>query len=194
MALTARQIVRVLIGDKKKFAAKEHIGVGDALNKTFQTDMFPIMSDTVTIYYTGVGQVSAIATIDHDTGKILFAAAPGAGNNLHVDYHYYSLSDLEIDEIMSGVGTGNSLLVAANCAMALAADASRWFSYAMGDKQVNKNDIGNKLMRLSEMLEKKYYTQNTQENFNVTVATFADLPTGTPYFGYDSGIAIGDME
>ena len=194
MPLTARQIVRVYIGDKIKSAVQEFVGVGDGVNKMFQTDMFPLVTNTITIFVTGVAAASAAASIDYDTGKLEFAVAPTNGNNLVMTYNYSALTDGEIDEIMSGVGTGKTLLVAANCCLALAADASRWFSYVMGDKEVNKNDIGNKLMKLAEDLENKYYRQRDDNNFNITVATFSDLPTGTPYYGYDSGLNILDEE
>ena len=194
MPLTARQIVRVYIGDKIKSAVQEFVGVGDGVNKMFQTDMFPLVTNTITIFVTGVAAASAAASIDFDTGKIEFAVAPTNGNNLVMTYNYSALTDGEIDEIMSGVGTGKTLLVAANCCLALAADASRWFSYVMGDKEVNKNDIGAKLMKLAEDLENKYYRQRDDSNFNITIATLADLPTGTPYYGYDSGLNILDEE
>ena len=187
MALTAREHIRVLIGDRKKTAVKENIGTGDGVNKVFRFDMFPVVTDTVTLYLTGSAQASAAATIDHDTGKIQFGTAPGGGHTIHGDYDYHALSDEEIDEIMSGVGTGSAYLVAANCAGALAADASRWFSYAMGDKEINKNDVGRKLMELSRLLENRYYRVRDDSNFDVTIATFADLPTGTPYHDYDTG-------
>ena len=159
MALTARQVVRVLIGDRVKYANKEHLGMGDGVTTTYITDMFPVVSDTVTIFLTGSAQVSGIATLDHDTGKVLFAAAPTNGHNVHIDYNYVALSNDEIDEIMSGVGTGKTLLVAANCCLALAADASRWFSYVMGDKEINKNDVGRKLLELAKEFENKEETK-----------------------------------
>ena len=190
MALTARQIVRVHIGDKVKSAVKETLGQGDGTNKTYRSDMFPLVTNTITIYFTGLGQVSAIASVDYDTGKILFAAAPTNGHTIQIDYNYAALSDEEIDEIMSGVGTGKTLLVAANCCLALAADASRWFSYVMGDKEINKNDIGRKLLDLAKEFETKYYRQRDDGNMNITVATFQDLPTGTPYYDYDTGTNI----
>jgi len=189
MALTARQVVRVLIGDRVKYANKEHLGMGDGVTTTYITDMFPVVSDTVTIFLTGSAQVSGIATLDHDTGKVLFAAAPTNGHNVHIDYNYVALSNDEIDEIMSGVGTGKTLLVAANCCLALAADASRWFSYVMGDKEINKNDVGRKLLELAKEFENKFYTQSSYNNYGVTVATFQDLPSGTPYDGYDTGLS-----
>jgi len=185
MPLTAREIVRVYIGDRVKSAVKENIGVGDGTNKMFQFDMFPIVTDTVTLYLTGSAQLSAAANIDHDTGKIQFTAAVANGATIHSDYNYVSLSDLEIDEIMSGIGTGSLLLVAANCAAALAADASRWFSYVMGDKEVNKNDVGRKLLALSQELEKKYYKQKTENAYDVSLATLQDA-TGEAYFEYDA--------
>jgi len=192
MALTARQIIRILIGDREKVAVKEYVGVGDNANLTFQFDMFPVSSDTVTLYLTGAAQVSAAAAITHDTGKIQFVAAPGAGHTIVANYNYFALSNAEIDEIMSGVGTASTLLVASYCAAALAADASRWFSYVMGDKEINKNDVGRKLLALSQDLEKKFYTRRDDLGIDVTMATFQDLPTGSPYYDYDTGTTIED--
>jgi hypothetical protein len=192
MALTHTEIIRVLIGDRKKSAAKEYIGIGDAVNKTFKFDMFPVMTDTITVYLTGAAQVSAIATYDHDTGQILFANPPSNGHTIAADYNYNALSDEEIGEFLSG-NTASLFLVASHAALALAADASRWFSYVMGDKEVNKNDIGRKLMDLSEKLEKKHYSLLKDSSYDAMIATFSDDPTGSPYYDYDTGITI-DMD
>lgn len=184
MPLTARQIVRVLVGDRKKVAISEYIGLGDGVNKVFQFDMFPVLTDTVTIYLTGSAQASGSYAVDYDTGQLSLTAAATNGHTITANYQYVALSDAEIDEVMSGVGTGKTLLVAANCAAALAADASRWFSYVMGDKEINKNDIGRKLLDLSKELENKYYRQRDDGNFDIMVATLQDA-TGEAYFGYD---------
>lgn len=193
MALTHTQIIRVLIGDRLKTAAKEYVGIGDAVNKTFKFDMYPVVTDTVTIYFTGAAQVSAIATITHDTGKMLFGAAPNAGDTITVDYNYYALSDEEIGELLSG-NTASLFLAASYAAAALAADASRWFSYVMGDKEVNKNDVGRKLLEISKELENKHYKKVTDNEYDATIATFNDEPTGAPYYDYDTGLAVDFSE
>lgn len=189
MALTHTEIIRVLVGDRLKTATKEYIGIGDAVNKTFKFDMYPVVTDTVTLYLTGVAAASGDATVTHDTGKILFGGAPANGRTITADYNYYALSEEELGEFLSG-NTASLFLAASYAAAALAADASRWFSYVMGDKEVNKNDVGRKLLELSRELEKKHYSKVKDTSYDATIATFNDDPTGSPYFGYDSGIAI----
>jgi hypothetical protein len=189
MALTHTEIIRVLVGDRIKSAAKEYVGIGDAVNKTFKFDMFPVVTDTITMYLTGAAQVSAIATYDHDTGRILFANPPGNGHTIAADYYYYALSDEEIGEFLSG-NTASLFLAASYAAAALAADASRWFSYVMGDKEVNKNDVGRKLLELSKELENKHYKKLKDGSYDAMIATFSDDPTGSPYYDYDTGIGV----
>ena len=182
----------MLIGDRKKAAVNEVVGVGDGANLRFQLDMFPLASaptGILTVLLTGTTAATNTYTIDGELGTLTFLAGsvPAAGATILASYSYHALTSGELSEFLSG-HTGSPFLAAANAIMVVAADASRLFAYTMGDKTVDKRRVSNSLLELSKELENKHYNQRDDGAYSGTVFTFKD-DTGTPYHGYDSAVS-----
>jgi len=184
--------VRLLIGDREKQAVNEDFGQGDGSNNHFQLSMYPLITEntgTLTILLTGTTAVTNTYTISGAVGHITFSTGnePANGATLLGSYRYVALTTAEIADILSG-HTGSPYLAAANAAMVLAADASRLFSYAMGDKSVDKRRVANNLIELSKELENKHYGLKEIGSYTADVITFKD-DTGTYYDEYDTAVA-----
>ena len=195
MALNALGVVRVLIGDRQKKALREVVDKLDGTRRAYQTDLYPVITGSLIVYNTGVTAATAQYNIDYDVGTFTWTSTLTltAGETITSDYKYVALNDEEINEIISGVGTGKPYLCASNRLMAIAADYGRLGSYIQGNKEVNKNDISRKLKDLAESYEKKHYTIRDRESFDIDVATFKD-DTGTPYYDFDTGTNLEDVE
>ena len=183
--------IRTLIADKTKAAVNEVIGEGDGTNRYFQFDMFPLVSAAtanVAIYLTGVTAATNTYTLSGDIGRLTFSAgnAPAGGATIIANYDYNALSSGELTQIESG-HEATPYLVAANACLVLAADASRFFSYTMGDKTVDKRKVASNLLELSKALENRHYTTQSKTQTG-TVFTFKD-GTGLPYDGYSTSSA-----
>jgi len=188
-------LVRLLIGDRPKAATKEIVGEGDAVNKVFQLDMYPIASSpsaVLALFLTGVTAATNTYTISGGVGRITFGAvnAPAAGATIHADYKYVALTDSEITDILSG-HTGEPYLAAANAALVLAADSSRLFMYTMGDKTVDKRKVANNLLELSSSLENRHYTVLDKSSYTGTVFSHTD-DISTPYYNYDTAVSSSE--
>lgn len=187
---TDEQTVRTLIGDNKKCALNERVGVGDGTNKYFKLDMFPVVSSptaSVIILVTGVAATTATTTFDEALGRVTFTVAPSAGDNILATYEYHALSSGEISDFLSGL-TGSPKLAASNAALALAGNASKLFSYTMGEKSVDKKKVAQNLLALSKQLKEQHFELKANANYGSQVFTMKDN-TGTPYEGYDSAVA-----
>ena len=191
MPLTSLQYVRVLIGDRAKQAIRENAGKLDGVRRVYQTDLYPVLTGSLVVYNTGVTALTAQYNVDYSVGTITWTSTQAltAGETITLDYKYVALADEEVNEIISGVGTGAPFLAAANCLLAIAADYGRLGNYIQGDKEVDKNDVARKLREISADYEERHYKVRDDTNFNATVATFKD-DTGTPYYEYDSGLNV----
>jgi len=183
------ETVRMLIGDRKKAAVNEIVGEGDGANVYFQFDMFPLASSpsaNVFLLESGLAATTSVVTFSGDVGRLTWttASAPKAGDTILATYEYYALTSGELSDILSGL-TGSPFLAASNACLILAADASRFFAYTMGDKMVDKKQVARNLRELSKQLELRHYRMRDDAGFGADVATFKD-DTGTPYYGYDT--------
>ena len=190
--MTDIQTVRLLIGDRIKVAVNESVGVGDGINRWFQFDMYPLVTNPtshVVIFLTGTTAATNSYTLSASVGRITFnaGAAPVAGHTLLGQYDYHALSSGELSDILSG-HTGSPYLAAANACLILAADASRLFMYTMGDKTVDKRRVASDLRELSKELENRHYTMRDDAGLAVNWWTSKD-DTGTHYYGYDSAVS-----
>jgi len=189
--------IRILIADRNKAAVNERVGEGDGVNRYFQFDMFPLVSSVtanVAIFLTGVTAATNTYLLSGDIGRLTFTDgnAPANGATILAHYDYNALSSGEISQIESG-HTSEPYLVAANCCLVLAADASRYFAYTMGDKSVDKRRIANNLLELSKTLENRHYTMQSK-NIAGSTFSFPDT-TGLPYNNFDTAVAyIGEDE
>ena len=183
--------LRVLIADRNKAAINEVVGEGDGVNRYFQFDMFPLVSSptaNVVIFLTGVTAATNSYTLSGDVGKLTFGAAnaPANGATILAIYDYNALSSGELSQIESGYST-SPYLAAANACLVLAADATRFFAYTMGDKSVDKRRVADSLINLSKTLENRHYTMQSK-NITGSVFGFNDT-TGLPYYGFDTSVA-----
>lgn len=188
--MTDIETVRLLIGDRVKKAVNEEVGEGDGVQKTFQLDMYPLVTNPTAHVYllqTGTTMATAESTFSASVGCVTFTSAPKNGHQLLATYEYHALSSGELSDILSG-HTGEPYLAAANACLILAADASRLFMYTMGDKTVDKRRIASDLRELSKELEKRHWGMKKDSAYTGTVFTFKD-DTGTPYEGYDAASA-----
>ena len=190
------QFLRTLIADRNKAAVNEVIGEGDGTNRYFQFDMFPLVSAVtanVAIYLTGVTAATNTYLLSGDVGRLTFSAgnAPANGATILANYDYNALSSGELTQIESG-HEATPYLVAANACLVLAADASRFFAYTMGDKSVDKRRIANNLIELSKTLENRHYTMQSKTIAGTTFS-FPDT-TGLPYSNFDTGVAYLNKE
>ena len=186
------QTIRTLIGDNRKVAVNEVVGVGDSVNRYFQLDMFPMVSGataSLVLFLTGVEAVTANLNISGNIGRLVFTAgnAPTSVTIL-ANYEYFALTSGELTDFLSG-HTGAPFLAAANACLALAGDARKLFSYTMGEKAVDKRKIASDLRELSKELIDRHYRVRDDSNFSSKVFTFKDN-TGTPYESYDSAVTF----
>ena len=186
--------IRTLIADRNKAAVNEVIGEGDGVNRFFQFDMFPLLSSptaNVAILVTGVTAATNSYTLSGDVGRLTFTAAPANGATIIANYEYNALSSGELSQIESGFST-QPYLAAANACLVLAADASRFFAYTMGDKSVDKRRVASNLIELSRTLENRHYTMQSKTIAGTTFS-FPDT-TGLPYSNFDTGVAYLNEE
>ena len=188
--MTDIETVRLLIGDRKKAAVREEIGIGDGATTEYQLDMYPIASAptaVLAIFLTGTTAATNSYTISGGLGKITFNAAPTDGHTILASYSYYALTSGELSDILSGL-TGQPYLAAANACLILAADASRYYAYTLGDKSVDKRQISKNLRDQADDLLERHNEMMSTQNYTATVITFKDN-TGTPYYDYDTAVA-----
>jgi len=62
----------------------ESLGTGDGTNKVFNTKLYPVRPDSLTVYVNSAAVTSYV--VDEETGRIEFAAAPANGATLLADY------------------------------------------------------------------------------------------------------------
>jgi hypothetical protein len=181
-------LIRVLVGDKRKAAVNEPFGEGDGTNRRFQLDMFPLASSptsTLAIFLTGVTAATNSYVVSGDVGRVTFnvGSEPAQDAQMVASYEYFAISSGDISNILSGL-TATPYLAASRVALALAADASRFFAYTMGDKSVDKRKVAENLRLLSKDLKDTHFEVIEDQNYTATVFTFKDN-SGTPFHGYD---------
>lgn len=62
----------------------ESLGTGDGTDKVFNTSIYPLRPDSLTVYVNSAVVTSYV--VDEDTGRVEFAAAPANGATILVDY------------------------------------------------------------------------------------------------------------
>ena len=183
MPLTDLQRVRSLIGDLQKAAVQEDVARGDGATTDFQLDMFPVFTNTLTVYTSGV-VTSASANFALGTFQIS-VSAPAAGTQIVATYRYSALSDDEIQSCLDLASGGGTILAASYAARSLAGNYARFFSYTQGDKSVDKDGLSKKLLDLAESLEEAYENNISLAGITLTISRFDD--SGTAFDGYDTG-------
>ena len=191
------QTVRTLIGDRKKSVVRELVvPSNDGKQLKFRLDMYPLVSGAgngqgtgvVKIFSSGVEKsLTATMIISGSFGNFTLSSALTAGAKLEANYTYYALTSGELSDILSGL-TGSPYLAAANACLILAADASRFYAYTMGEKTVDKRRIASDLRELSKELEKRHYNMSDKNGYTAAIVTMRD-DTGTPYYNYDTAVA-----
>jgi len=182
MPLTGVEPVRSLIGDNNKASINERVASADGNTFTFQLDMFPVRTGSLTVFNTGVS-VSASANFQLGIFQMT-NSAPAAGNQIIATYQYNALSDDEIQACIDIASAGGTLLAASYAARALAGNYARFFAYTQGDKSVNKDNLADKLLKLAESLEDAYQNNITIAGFTMSISRFND--SGTAFDGYDT--------
>ena len=189
--------IRLLIGDRVKRAVNENVGQADGANIRFQLDMYPLATGAgsegptghVTILLTGTTALTSSYQISGGIGAITFltGSPPTKGHTILATYDYNALTSGELSDILSG-HTGQPYLAAANAALILAADATRFFAYTMGEKTVDKRKISSDLRELADSLFERHNKMYGDSNYNAKIWTMQDQ-SGTVYHGYDTAVS-----
>lgn len=183
MPLSDIDRVRSLVGDLNKSAVNEAVANGDGATTTFQLDMFPVRTGSVSFYVSGTLKTSAVVNLVLGTVD-LTGSAPAAGDKLVSSYQYNALSDQEIEMCISLASAGGSVLAASFAARALAGNYARFFAYTQGDKSVNKDRLAEKLIAIAESYEDAYENNISLAGFTVTMSKFDD--SGTAFQSYNT--------
>jgi len=151
-----REKLRLMIGDNNKLMVADKFGTGDGTNKYFKMNMLPVRDDTeILVKDTTSLTRDTDYTIDNATGLITMTTAPTNGQVIQaLKYEYNAFSDSELNQILSDYGS-NLNMSAAHCCRALAASASKYFSYTSGDEKVDRTKECANLLKMAESFEKK---------------------------------------
>ncbi len=198
MPLSDIEKVRSLMGDLKKSAVNEFIGKGDGSATVFQLDMFPYLTGSVTNVRVS-GKTVTTFTGSPPMGTLDFSGStlsgPGGGltavtNNavIHGTYEYFALNDDEVQNAIDLASGGGFLIAASIGVRAIAGSSAKLFAYTQGSKKIDKSKQADSLLKLADSLEKSHATTLKAATASITVTTFDD--SGTPFDGYDSGVAI----
>lgn len=92
--------VRALLGDMPRW--DRQVATGDGVTKKFIVSALPIIagSEAVTVNSTAVTN-PANYTVDYDLGLFTFVTAPGAGQEIVVQFSYAELSDATITGLLA---------------------------------------------------------------------------------------------
>ena len=185
------QTIRLLVGDSRKRAINEVVGMGDGVSKNFKLSMFPLASAptaVLTITISGVAVASTNYNITGSFGALTFLSAPTANAEILGSYDYFALTSGELSDLLSG-HTGSPFLVASHAALALAGQSSKFFAYTMGEKTVDKRKIASDLRELSSDLMDRHRDGIKDGSYNAAILTLKDN-SGTPYHNFDKAEQI----
>src|SRR3990167_8366052 len=148
--------VRSLIGDMTKASLQERVGSGNGTNTIFQLAAPPIRTGTLQFLVSGADKIAS-AIVNLAVGTVdLTGSAPPLGDIILASYQFNALSDDEISGFLDMASAGSSLVAASYACRALVGNYNRWFNYSIGNKTVNKDNVGPKMLKLAEAFRKHH--------------------------------------
>ena len=185
------ETIRILIGDRKKKAINEVIGKGDGSGINYKLSMYPLCSSPTAVLTIRIDGATIAATnwnISGNNGALTFVSAPTANAEILGSYEYYTLTSGELSDFLSGL-TGSPYLAASRACLALAGDSSRYFSYSMGEKIIDKRKISQNFRDLSKSLSDMHYMVRDDSAYDSKIFTMQDN-TDTAYDEYDDNETV----
>jgi hypothetical protein len=144
-----RDELRRLIQDLPRLEVRKPVGYGDGSRKIFNLPRKPVLADGLQIFVKGVEESSENYSIDLETGAVTFDAAVSDGDEITATYHFVSLSDVELDEVLAR-NPGSIYLAAAEAIQILLAGRGRLVNFHKADAGVDMKAVRKDLMSLAE--------------------------------------------
>jgi hypothetical protein len=144
-----RDELRSLIQDQPRLETARHVGYGDGALSIFLMPRRPLLADGLQIFIDGAELDAGDYTINLETGGLTFDTPPSEGDAITATYHYVTLSDAELDSVLSR-NPGSIYLAAAEAIQLILAGKGRLVNFAKADARFDASTVRNNLMQLAE--------------------------------------------
>ncbi len=152
--------LRLKILDRPQIVIGERVGTGDGSTKVYKLRHCPVMSGTAVIYVENVAQtVGDDYTLDCQTGKLTFTAAPDDGDSIRAEYEFAAFTDEDLTEFLDSAG-GNLALAAGEALTSLVADRSRLVTWSRGDAKIDYDRLRRDLADVA----RRFYARGASES------------------------------
>ena len=187
MGATERQLVRMLVPDKRKIMRNIHIGTGDGNEDIFRVPVLTVDQQvagtpdlTISLFDPDSSeyQDGIISNFDFDSSDVQLNSAPASGIVIIAYFSYVTFTDAEIDLVLSLPEIANcKYLCAAFFAQSIIADTTRFVSFSQGDARYNFDRMEK---RLREHI-KRLWAQTTVIGDSIAVPFNPDVLSRVGY-------------
>jgi len=181
MGAANRQLVRILVPDKRKIMRNIHIGTGDGHEDIFRVPVLTVDQQvsgdpdlTVSLFDpdTSEYQDGVISNFDFDSSDVQLSSAPASGIVIIAYFSYVTFTDAEIELILALPEIANcKYLCAAFLVQSIIADTTRFISFSQGDARYNFDSMEK---RLTEHI-KRLWNQSTVTGDSIAVPFSPDV-------------------
>jgi len=165
MGAIERQLVRMLVPDKRKIMRNIHIGTGDGNEDIFRVPVLTVDQQvggnpdlTVSLFDpdTSEYQDGVISNFDFDSSDVQLSSAPASGIVVIAYFSYVTFTDAEINLVLSLPEIANcKYLCTAFLVQSILADTTRFISFSQGDARYNFDRMEKRLREHIERLWKQ---------------------------------------
>ena len=147
--MSDRDELRALIQDQPRLETGKLVGYGDGTGCIFLMPRHPLLSDGMQIFIDGAELPAEDYTLNLETGGLTFDTPPSEGDEITATYHHVTLSDSELDGILSR-NPGSIYLAAAEAIQCILAGKGRLVNFAKADARIDASAVRKDLMQLAE--------------------------------------------
>jgi len=157
-----RQLVRMLIPDKRKILRNIHIGTGDGNEDIFRVPVLSVDRQvsgdpdlTISLFDPDSSeyQDATIINFDFDSSDVQLSSPPISGIVIIAYFSYVTFTDGEIDLVLALPEIANcKYLCAAFLVQSILADTTRFISFSQGDARYNFDTMERRLKNHIERL------------------------------------------
>lgn len=131
--------LRFKVADRRRAVVGEVLGTGDGVTVEFQTELYPVITDSERVWVDGALQVrDTDYTTECDVGLITFLSIPADDAVVTSSYRWAAFSDEELSDVLLRFG-GSIVRAAIEVITWLLADVERFLKYNFGQEGVDRS-------------------------------------------------------
>jgi hypothetical protein len=154
MALSDLQYIRLILTLPCRVVLRELLGQGDGTITRFQTQLWPIITGTCTIYVDGEAADPEDYELDEETGLITFDAAPEADASVTADYNWSAFNDEQIEGLLERYNDSVQATLI-DLVKSLLSNSDLFIKYTIGMESIDRSKAYDALGRLLDDLTLK---------------------------------------